>query len=538
MRLIIRDFLMLLKERTELDRLLPDLLLAQGFVLVKLAFPGEVEHGIDVAALKREGSKDKLYLFQVKSGDIDPRMWDEGPNSVRASLNNIVDVHFEELSNPRLRNADRIVVVVHNGELRENCRQKWNGYTGNYKYPVERWGLGELTDLVAEHLMNEYLLPENLRHLLRKTLAFIDVEGYSYEHFFALLNQYLIPADATRKPREIKRMFYTLRLMMSLVHKYAGDANNLKPSILLSERALLAGWDYAIKSKDFRKVMKGEITKTANLWFTFVLQYIVKLEPLAQIEDGLFLNGPQEIVEYPLRCHDILATLGLAVIVSSRYNQKEMAEQIGKILAGILKNNLSGCSRVLLDNQLISIYFGMSGLLLTNYHNLAQLWLREILGHLGIRKQIGKTMPELHNRIDQVIEAEFTNQKPVLYDDKSSTLIYFLFELLLFFGDNVAYEKYRKLLSEEVNLQVWYPSEDIEEELFIGEVYRRGKVETSIKLPESFEEFYEDVKKRHSCCDSEELETYKQELSFLVLLANKHFKTPVFPIAWRASIFH
>src|SRR5262245_53335132 len=114
MRLLVQDYLAQLKERDELDAILPDLLRSMGFQVIKLAFRGEVEHGVDVAATKIEQDELVLYLFQIKAGDIDPQMWDTGANSVRVTLNNLLDVPFKDLTQPKLRNVKRITILVHN----------------------------------------------------------------------------------------------------------------------------------------------------------------------------------------------------------------------------------------------------------------------------------------------------------------------------------------------------------------------------------------------------------------------------------------
>jgi len=48
MGFLVQDYLRGLKERDEMDAILPDLLRAMGMQIVKLAFRGEVEHGVDI----------------------------------------------------------------------------------------------------------------------------------------------------------------------------------------------------------------------------------------------------------------------------------------------------------------------------------------------------------------------------------------------------------------------------------------------------------------------------------------------------------
>jgi len=155
MLFLVQDYLASLKEREELDAILPDLLRAMGFQIVKLAFRGEVEHGVDIAAIGQENGETVLYLIQVKAGDIDATMWDSGPNAVRPTLNNLLDVPFEDLTQPRLQHARRQAILAHNGHLRENIRERFNGYIEGHFSPRMAFARWDLDKLVSS-LINSY----------------------------------------------------------------------------------------------------------------------------------------------------------------------------------------------------------------------------------------------------------------------------------------------------------------------------------------------------------------------------------------------
>ena len=93
MRLIIKDYLMQLKEKNELDYLLCDLLLQKGYVIDSIPKTGNRQYGVDIQA----HSRTELLYFVVKQGNIDRRTWDSDPNAVRQSINEILDVHLSLL---------------------------------------------------------------------------------------------------------------------------------------------------------------------------------------------------------------------------------------------------------------------------------------------------------------------------------------------------------------------------------------------------------------------------------------------------------
>src|SRR2546423_13553956 len=95
MKLILREYLASLKERGELDAILPDLLSELGFNVFSRPERGTTQHGVDVAAVGvDEDNNQKLFLFSVKQGDLTRQDWDGTSQSLRSSLNEIHDVYI------------------------------------------------------------------------------------------------------------------------------------------------------------------------------------------------------------------------------------------------------------------------------------------------------------------------------------------------------------------------------------------------------------------------------------------------------------
>lgn len=92
MKLLLADYVGSLKERGELDAILPDLLSELGFHVISRPAIGAVQRGVDVAAVgKDEDGERKLFLFSVKAGDLTRAEWDAGLQALRPSLNEILD---------------------------------------------------------------------------------------------------------------------------------------------------------------------------------------------------------------------------------------------------------------------------------------------------------------------------------------------------------------------------------------------------------------------------------------------------------------
>src|SRR3546814_18131658 len=96
MKLVFRQYLASLRERRELDAVLPDLLSELGYTVISRPSIGTRQYGVDVAALgpPDTGGKRKLYLFSLKQGDLTRADWDGTPPALRSSSNDIMDVYI------------------------------------------------------------------------------------------------------------------------------------------------------------------------------------------------------------------------------------------------------------------------------------------------------------------------------------------------------------------------------------------------------------------------------------------------------------
>jgi hypothetical protein len=96
MKLIIKQYLASLKERQELDALLPDLLSQMGLNVFSRPGRGTKQEGVDVAAVGAIGDgSEKVYLFSVKAGDLTRSSWDgDSVQALRPSLNEILDTYI------------------------------------------------------------------------------------------------------------------------------------------------------------------------------------------------------------------------------------------------------------------------------------------------------------------------------------------------------------------------------------------------------------------------------------------------------------
>ena len=144
MRLVIREYLSMLRESGELDALLPDLLLTMGIEPLTRPGRGIRQFGVDVPAvgIDPEDGLMKLFLFTVKRGNITRADWDGSPQSVRPSLNEILDSYLHNRVRPEHAGLPKKIVLATGGELRPEVDPNWRDFAAanTGRYPAARPG--------------------------------------------------------------------------------------------------------------------------------------------------------------------------------------------------------------------------------------------------------------------------------------------------------------------------------------------------------------------------------------------------------------
>lgn len=262
MRLVIKDYLLQLKEKDELDLLLCDLLLQSGYTTDNIPKTGNRQYGVDIQA----HNQNELLLCVVKQGNIDRKMWDDGQNSVRQSLNEILDVYLRNLM-PIDKKQNIHIAVVTNGVIEETVRQNWNGFIDRNKtwngkeLIIEFWGIDDIVDRVEKHLFNEFLFTPHMQTSLRKALYFVGETDYKNIFFEQIVDAYmnqiqdcLNKKNSTKQvSKQFEKLMYGLYMATQMVAQYAANIKCYKISIMVSEYLIIRYWKFLLTQQLFEK---------------------------------------------------------------------------------------------------------------------------------------------------------------------------------------------------------------------------------------------------------------------------------------------
>lgn len=247
MKLLLRDYLAALREREELDAILPDLISERGWNVFSRPQRGTQQRGVDIAAVGvDDDGQRKVFLFSVKAGDLTRQDWDGTPQALRPSLNEILDVYVENRLPARFRHLKVVICLAFGGSVQEQVREPLESFirrNSSDRISFDEWNGDRIADLLLKGLLREELLPKPMRSSFQKAVAMLDEPDVAYGHFAALARALREAGGASNRARI--RSLRQLNLATWVVFVWARDAGNLEAAYRISELALLFVWELA-----------------------------------------------------------------------------------------------------------------------------------------------------------------------------------------------------------------------------------------------------------------------------------------------------
>ncbi|HEX8214772.1 MAG TPA: hypothetical protein VF582_04785 [Allosphingosinicella sp.] len=320
MRLVIREYLASLKERDELDAVLPDLLTELGFTVYSRPGRGTRQYGVDVAAvgMGRDNVR-RVHLFSVKSGDLNRNEWNTAsPQSLRPSLDEILDHYVTSRIPPEYASLPIAICLTFGGVIDEQVRAEVTGYLNRYtteKISFEEWNGDRLAQVILDGILREGLLPAPLRSHLRKSVAMVEEPDIALDHFQRLLRALTDTPGTTAAQRLSQARL--INICLWIMFAWAREADNVEAPYRASERALLEIWQ--LLKADIRRGGKGAeaaglvVNELVELHFTiWDTLFEGKVLPHAHTRHALSSAvGSHAAIDVNLKLFDLIGRLAL-----------------------------------------------------------------------------------------------------------------------------------------------------------------------------------------------------------------------------------
>lgn len=553
MRFILSEYITLLKEDGELDTLITDLLMAMKITPISKPQRGR-QHGVDIAAvgIDPEDGKRKVFLFVVKQKNLTRSSWNKEVNSVRPSLDEVIDVYIPTMLDKRYKKLPIKIVVATNGEMVQNVQINWKNYVDNNSKKKRKyafWGTGTLVDLLDTYLATEKLFPVEYQSLLRKTLAFIDLPDYNLSHYYELLEKILSVGEKQRQ--KILKRQRLVRLCLGIVFKWSQDIDNLKPALIASERTLLLSWDWIARNHHFEKnYVQQEFYFLYELKRKIGIEFYNKVHKHYKVRHSLYRYS-KNYIEYSLNSWEqlgILASIGLTEIQHFKFAAATSPPEItNKIYRSALAIADSLGSFVLnnpplnypkYDEHSIEIAISLQLLCQTGKVDIAKRWINNLVVSFHNNYKVDKDFPMFRTNFDKLVDIHNGDDTVEI---TSSTIITLLVEYAIVLQSEELYHQIRELVKEQfpkINLQIWFATEDIEG-FIASKCYsqNQGTLKHSIVIYKDIEAYKKEV--------FEEMDLYIKEDNFQFFkagyhiighLSSRHYRAQPFPIFWRRAI--
>ena len=495
MKLILKQYLASLKERAELDAVLPDLLSSMGLNVFISPTRGVKEYGVDIAAVGRiSGEKEKVYLFSVKSGNLTRETWNGKADQVlRPSLDEIQDSFIPSRLPPEHRDKEIVICLCFGGDISSGIRQEVSGYEQRNtrdNISFEEWNGDKLSEFIQQYLLKEELLPSSTQALLRKSLALLEEPESSSKHFSLLIDRILSNATDTDS---IASSIIRINVCLWVLFSWCRDGRNLEAAYLSSERALLLAWDkvkeiYTGKnkpSKSFNSILETyqQITDyyvdqciIPYVEFRYALSHAVRSPCSIDVNIKLF----DVLGRLSVKGHWVLDSLSKSYIENppidgDHEEQEKLRLRLRKITKSI--NLLVVNNPILLspykDSQAIDIALALT--LLSNNSELdefVQSWLSEIVDRCIFSFESNGMYPVIHESYESLLEHRKKDRTDNSYK-KKATEASILYPLLVVFCslyklDSIS-QKLEKFAADKLThctLQYWYPNQDSEQNMY------------------------------------------------------------------------
>ncbi|EHJ93519.1 hypothetical protein [Vreelandella boliviensis] len=555
MKLVLTHYLRSLRERDELDAILPDLLAESGFEVLTRPRRGTGQAGVDVAAVGPDPDQDNvrsLFLFTIKSGDLTREHWDTGQQAVRPSLNQILDDYIPNRIPPHLSGLPIVVCVCMGGEMRENVRAQWSGFCRtNEKATVHfaEWNGDRLADLILSGVLHAELIEGESRGMFQKALAMLDHPDVAYRHFSSLLNAIFVkPKNQAERTRQLRKAY----LCLWILFVWARDAGNLDTAYRVSELVLLRSWPHC----DITRLRKGPTQQERMAHFDQVLQLhiiiahlllVEKIGPFADKHYALSMAvNSRNAVDINIALFETLGRLSLHglwldAISATRdkvfaQEMSERADDVLDIAIKMLNANPVLCSPIRDDFAIELALFMRLAAVRGRLANVAD-YIRGMSEHLcnGLMDRKHYPIPKTDYRD---VLAHPGDRSDAYFEENTRAGILYTFVLawLEMIGDKERSERLRSTLlkyAPHMTHQIWIPDGQTDEVFWDGD-REHGLSVPGLPLNESLEAVFDlinRVMKEHPL--HERVGAVRMGLIPILLTACRHYRMPVPPHAWQ-----
>lgn len=475
MRLVLSHYLESLRERDELDALLPDLLVAMGHSVHSRPQIGVAQGGVDVlSSFPARGNDREAFLFIIKFGNVGREDLYTGKQAIQPSVREACTDYVRTRLPQSLQHGRKRLILLTNGVVKQEAQSGFSALTEEVaatpNCSLELWGSDQLIPLIEQHLFDESLLLSAGQYHLRSAIATLDDSDASLRRFVQFVDSALTDespsstASTTAKKRRFLKRCATAVMGWSVFAAWAETEGNLKPSTNGSEYLALRMWAEGIKQGFVEDKKFGDrFGVLMNLLWGALHDYLDKVAPQL-LNPRLVLGYRHEWVLYARLVLEELGRLAIFLLLTPKGDATtELRSNIRRLLVDLL-NAHPGCRLPAMDGQSIDLSLVLVALMSEEDWTGTSNLLTDIAGRLRLAVQSKRYLPVDTDLLDDAIAIHAGDGDAGDFF-KTSSLVPMLATVAAMIQDEAALALLRDDLCPmlpNITLERWFPTAALE----------------------------------------------------------------------------
>jgi len=475
-QLVLSHYLAGLRERDELDALLPELLKAMGHSVLSRPQVGVAQAGVDVVStMANSQGETEVFLFVIKFGDVGREDFYGGKQAIEPSIREAANDFIRNRLEESLRGFRKRIVLLTNGVLKQEAQ---SGYSALSKEIAERpqcslefWGTDQLTPLIEQHLFDESLLLATGKSDLRAALAGLEESDPSIRRFirfvaacFKTTNEEQEQSDATRK-RKFLRRCAAAAMGWGVLLVWGQNEGNLKPGAVAGEYLALRLWAEAVRVglteyPPFEERMQAVMLLHAKS----LHEYYGKVSPQLINRRALLGYRPDRIL-YADLVFEELGRLGTFLLLLQRMEgQEQLREEVAALIRKLLNEHTSYRLPVY-DGQTVDLTLVLAALMGEGYWEDAKRVAANCTGRLLRAVDSDEYLPVDTDLLEDAIALCATGEAEPREFFETSSLVPGLALVSALLRDETTLRRLREEVlphMQDVTLERWFPTADLE----------------------------------------------------------------------------
>ena len=352
----------------------------------------------------------------------------------------------------------------------------------------------------------------------------------------------------TAKKKEILKILRIVRVCFSVIHKWSKDAQNLKQSIIASERTLLLTWNW-IWENDLLKnnYVLDEFYNIHSLKITIGREYFLKIREHLYVKHSLFKYSRNQL-EYSLTIWEqmgILSSIALTEIAEGQMHLITDNKDYTNICFSNANEYVIGLKFLIANNpptkypeydeHLIEISLALILLYKAKEFEFAKIWIGNLITGFNDCYKLKRFIPLFRTDYEELANIHLGNS---ISEPHSSMLLPLLAEWAVILNEPGLYDLVKKMISEnypEIDLQIWFPESTSEDFLYTTNMSRKsGHAKCSIELYDDVEKYKKEMLEEKTLfCEEKEFSIFSQYFYYLGYLSSRHYRSNLLPLFWR-----